>query len=57
LGGDQMKESHRYLAGIYSQKGDKPRAISELETYLKLAPNSEDADRLRQIISDLRNPK
>jgi tetratricopeptide (TPR) repeat protein len=57
LGGDQMKEGHRYLAAIYSEKGDKQRAISELETYLKLAPNSKDADHLRQIISDLRNSK
>jgi Tfp pilus assembly protein PilF len=57
LGGDQMKESHRYLAAIYNEKGDKQHAISELETYLKLAPNSKDADHLRQLISDLRNAK
>jgi tetratricopeptide (TPR) repeat protein len=57
LGGDQMKEGHRYLAGIYNARGDKQRAISELETYLKLAPNSKDADHLRQVISDLRNSK
>jgi tetratricopeptide (TPR) repeat protein len=57
LGGDQMKEGHRYLAAIYNQKGDKQRAISELETYLKLAPNSKDADHLREIIRDLRNSK
>jgi tetratricopeptide (TPR) repeat protein len=57
LGGDQMKEGHRYLAAIYNQMGDKQRAISELETYLKLAPNSKDADHLREIIRDLRNSK
>jgi tetratricopeptide (TPR) repeat protein len=57
LGGNQMKESHRYLAASYNAKGDKQHAISELEIYLKLAPNSQDADRLRQIISDLRNSK
>src|SRR5205814_3202933 len=32
LGGDEMKESHRYLAAIYNVRGDKQRAISELET-------------------------
>src|SRR5439155_1218755 len=50
LGGDEMKEAHRYLAAIYNVRGDKKRAISELETYLKLAPNSKDADHIRQLI-------
>ncbi|MFN2577675.1 MAG: tetratricopeptide repeat protein [Pyrinomonadaceae bacterium] len=54
LGGDEMKEAHRYLAGIYNAQGDKPRAIIELETYLKLAPNSKDAEHLQQVIRDLR---
>jgi Tfp pilus assembly protein PilF len=57
LGGEELKEGHRYLAAIYNQKGDKQRAISELETYLKLAPNSKDADHLRELIRDLRNSK
>ena len=57
LGGDEMKECHRYLAAIYNARGDKQHAISELETYLKLAPNSKDADHLRQIIKDLRASK
>lgn len=57
LGGDEMKEGHRYLAAIYSAKGDKQRAVSELETYLKLAPNSSDADHLRELIRNLRDAK
>jgi len=57
LGGDQMKEAHRYLAAIYNARGDKQRAISELETYLKLAPNSDDAEHLRELIRNLRNSK
>jgi Tfp pilus assembly protein PilF len=57
LGGDQMKEVHRDLAASYNAKGDKQHAISELETYLKLAPESKDAERLRQLISELRNSK
>ena len=54
LGGPDMKDAHRYLAGIYNARGDKRRAISELETYLKLAPNSKDAEHIQQLIRDLR---
>lgn len=57
LGGDEMKEAHRYLAAIHNVRGDKQRAIAELELYLKLAPNSKDAEHLRQLIKDLRNSK
>jgi tetratricopeptide (TPR) repeat protein len=55
LGGEEMKESHRFLAIIYSAKGDKKRAADELETYLRLAPKTPDADNLRQVIRQLRN--
>ena len=54
LGGNDMKEAHRYLAAVYSQLGDRKRAISELETYLKLAPKSEDAPQIRELIRKLR---
>jgi len=47
-GGEQMKEAHRLLAIIYSSRGDKKRAASEIETYLKLAPQAPDAEQLRQ---------
>jgi Flp pilus assembly protein TadD len=47
-GGEQMKEAHRLLAIIYSSRGDKKRAAAELEMYLKLAPNTPDAEQLRQ---------
>lgn len=57
LGGDEMKEAHRYLAAIHNVRGDKQRAIAELEIYLKLAPNSKDAEHLRELIKDLRNSK
>src|SRR5262245_21575279 len=40
LGGDEVKEAHRYLAGIYNSRGDREHAIAELETYLRIAPNS-----------------
>jgi Flp pilus assembly protein TadD len=44
LGGNEMKEAHRILAIIYSSRGDKKQAASELETYLKLSPNARDAN-------------
>ncbi|MFN0138909.1 MAG: tetratricopeptide repeat protein [Pyrinomonadaceae bacterium] len=56
LGGAELKEAHRILAIIYSAKGEKPRAASELETYLRLAPECKDAEQLRQVISKLRGP-
>ena len=48
LGGPEMKEAHRLLAIIYNVRGDKKRAAAEIETYLKLAPNTPDAEQLRQ---------
>ena len=54
LGGDQMKEAHRYLGAIYHARGDDTRAIAQLETYLRIAPNAEDADSVRQLIKQLK---
>lgn len=55
LGGEQMKEAHRYLGAIYHAKGDTPRAIAQLETYLRIAPKAEDADAVRQLIKQLKS--
>lgn len=55
LGGDDAAMAHRYLGGIYVEKGDKPRAISELEAYVKLMPQAKDADRVRDLIKQLRS--
>jgi len=54
LGGAEMKEARRILAIIYSAKGEKQRAATELETYLRLAPKSPDAEQLRQVILQLK---
>jgi tetratricopeptide (TPR) repeat protein len=54
LGGDDMREAHRYLAGVYSAMGDKQRAANELETYLRLTPKSPDAAQIRELIRKLR---
>jgi Tfp pilus assembly protein PilF len=55
FGREEMKEAHRYLAGVYSARGKPQRAIAELETYLKLAPKTPDADQIRQMIAKLRS--
>lgn len=54
LGGDEMKEAHRILAIIYNVRGDKTQAVVELETYLRLVPNTPDAEQLRQVILQLK---
>jgi tetratricopeptide (TPR) repeat protein len=53
-GGPEINEAHRFLGGIYREQANYRRAIEELETYLKLVPNTKDADQIRQIIKDLR---
>ncbi len=54
LGRDEMKEAHRYLAGVYNALGDRDHAIAELETYLRLDPKSEDAPQIRELIRKLK---
>ncbi len=54
LGKEQMKEAHRILAIIYSSRGAKKQAAQELQTYLKLAPDTPDADQLREMIRRLK---
>lgn len=54
LGGDQMKEAHRYLGAIYHARGDTENAIAQLETYLRIAPKADDADAVRQLIKQLK---
>ena len=56
LGKEEVKEAHRTLAIIYSARGDKKQAADHLETYLTLAPNVPDAEKLRDKIRQLREP-
>jgi tetratricopeptide (TPR) repeat protein len=53
-GGEELKEAHRILAIIYASRGDKKRAISSIEAYLKLTPNAPDADKLRAALQQWR---
>ena len=50
LGGDEVKDAHRFLGAIYLQRGERERGVAELETYLKLAPKANDAEQVRQIV-------
>jgi Tfp pilus assembly protein PilF len=49
-----MNEARRLLAILYSARGNKTGAAKELENYLKLAPNTPDAERLRATIKQLK---
>ena len=53
LGGEEANLAHRYLGGLYVEKGDNVRAISELETFLKLEPKAKEADKIREMIKQL----
>ena len=52
--GNQLGLASYYLGGIYWKKQDYPRAVEQLEIYLRLTPNAPDADRVRATIKDLR---
>lgn len=54
IGGDAGVLAYRYLAELYSQKGETAKAIEALETYLKQRPNAKDASEIKKIIADLR---
>src|SRR6266536_830776 len=55
LGGEEINSAHRYLGAIYNDRGDTKRAVSELETYLKLVPSAKDAEQIREILRQLKN--
>ncbi|HEX6184714.1 MAG TPA: tetratricopeptide repeat protein [Pyrinomonadaceae bacterium] len=53
-GGGQIAVAHYYLGGIYWGRQDYKRAAEELETYLRLAPDAPEAERVRSTIKELR---
>jgi len=54
-GSNQVGLAHKYLGGLYWKHGNYQQAADELDTYLRLTPNAQDADRLRATIKDLRS--
>ncbi len=53
--GSQMGLAHYYLAGIYWGRREYRQAADELETYLRVTPNAQDAERVRGTIKELRS--
>jgi tetratricopeptide (TPR) repeat protein len=53
IGGEDVKTAHRYLAGIHMENGENAEAVKELELYLKAAPETKEADQIRNLIKDL----
>jgi tetratricopeptide (TPR) repeat protein len=53
-GSNQVGLAHKYLGGLYWKQHNYQQAADELDTYLRLTPNAQDADRLRATIKDLR---
>lgn len=53
--GGEVAEAHRYLAAGYIETHQNQLAADELELYLKLAPATKDAERIRAVIKDLRS--
>jgi tetratricopeptide (TPR) repeat protein len=56
-GGDRVALAHYYLGGIYWGRQDYRRAADELETYLRLAPDAPEAERVRTTVKELRARK
>jgi tetratricopeptide (TPR) repeat protein len=54
IGGEESIVAHRYLGGLYAERGDKLRAADELETYLRLSPKTHEAEHIRNVIDALR---
>jgi len=53
IGGDEVSLAHRYLGGLYLEKGDNARALSELQAFLKLQPDTKEADKIKELIKKL----
>jgi tetratricopeptide (TPR) repeat protein len=53
IGGDDAKLAHRYLAGIYVEKGENAEAVKQLELYLKASPDSKETEQIKNLIKEL----
>jgi Tfp pilus assembly protein PilF len=53
IGGDEVKLAHRYLAGIYVEKGENVEAVKQLELYLQVSPDSKERDQIKNLIKEL----
>ena len=53
IGGDDVKLAHRYLAGIYVERGENAEAVKQLELYLKASPDSKETEQIKNLIKEL----
>ena len=53
IGGDDVKLAHRYLAGIYVEKGENVEAVKQLELYLQVSPESKESEQIKNLIKEL----
>ncbi len=53
IGGDDVKIAHRFLAGIYVEKGEAAEAVKELELYLKATPTTKESEQIKNLIKEL----
>jgi tetratricopeptide (TPR) repeat protein len=53
IGGDDVKIAHRFLAGIYIEKGENAEAVKELELYLKTGSAAKETDQIKNLIKEL----
>jgi Tfp pilus assembly protein PilF len=54
LGGRDLAMAYRYLGALYMETGKDKLAVDSLEKYLHLEPKAKDADKVREIIKQLR---
>src|ERR1051326_5303197 len=57
LGGPEVNDAHKFLGAIYNARGERQRAVTEFETYLRLAPKANDAEQVRRLLRQLKNAK
>src|SRR5262249_41984228 len=59
LQAERLDQRHRFpqvhllLAEVFSQKSDYAAAITEMQTYLKIAPQAQNADQVRERLAKL----
>jgi tetratricopeptide (TPR) repeat protein len=53
LGGPDVAVAHYYLGQLYARRDRIADAVSELEAYLKVKPNGDEAARVRELMDEL----
>ena len=53
IGGEDVQIAHRYLAGVYMEKGQNSEAVKELEIYLKSSAAAKETDQIKNLIKEL----